>query len=237
MEFFIKKIFDGKAKGDELVHVQFQKFSRGNFTDRALVKAKNSKGKYSIGTTAEYGNEFTRCVAEKLGDEKTKVTGVVVSTRDLTGELDFKDKKQFQGVKRYIIETEMSGKEIIDLCDKLPHSFVGLSFNAGDTVLKIKPKAPKSGKPSSKGEEAPNPDFCKVKTADKEIVKNLLFDVEVENFKEALVTHVFSVEDIDVDYSIKDPKEMREKAVRKGKIIRKTIVDGSEKTSEKAFEA
>jgi len=40
MDCFIKKIFDGK--NDEFVHLQFQKFSRGEFTDRAMVKVKES---------------------------------------------------------------------------------------------------------------------------------------------------------------------------------------------------
>ena len=43
-------------------------------------------------------------MAEKLGDGITQVKGIVVSTRDLTGELDFQDKKQFMGVKQYILD-------------------------------------------------------------------------------------------------------------------------------------
>ena len=35
---FIKKIFDGNI--DESVHLQFQKFSKGEFRDRALIKAR-----------------------------------------------------------------------------------------------------------------------------------------------------------------------------------------------------
>jgi hypothetical protein len=36
----------------------------------------------------------------------------VITTIDLTGDLSLKRKKQFQGVKRYLIEKEMSGNEI-----------------------------------------------------------------------------------------------------------------------------
>lgn len=238
MEFFIKKIFEGKSDDDEFVHLQFQKFSRGEYKSRALVKVKNSKGKYTINTTAEYAKELVRAVAEILGSNKAQVTGVVISTRDLTGELEFKGKKQFQGVKKYIIDTEMSGDDILNLCNNFPSSFVAFSFKTGDgTELKVKPKAPKSGKPSSKGGEKPKPNFCRLKTKNKDLVRGLFFDFDINNFKEADLEHVFLVEDILTDYNIKDPKEMREKAKRKGRILRKLVVDGKEINSEKAFEA
>src|SRR3989344_7718161 len=102
MDSFIKKIFDGKT--DELVHIQFQKFSRGEFKDKAVILYSYSKDKYSLSTTYEYSNDFARAMAEKLGDSKTKVTGVIVSTRDLTGQVNFVDKKQFAGVKQYILD-------------------------------------------------------------------------------------------------------------------------------------
>ena len=41
-------------------------------------------------------------MAEKLGQEKTTVKGAIVSTSDLKEELQPKDVKQFQGVKRYL---------------------------------------------------------------------------------------------------------------------------------------
>ena len=40
---FITKIFKGDT--DEEVHRQFEKFSRGEFRNRALIEAKSSKGK------------------------------------------------------------------------------------------------------------------------------------------------------------------------------------------------
>src|SRR3989338_9528105 len=91
MTNFIKKIFDKKIDGD--VHAQFQKFSRGEFRNRAEIMAKSSKVKFTINTTAEFSNDLVKDMAEKLGSEKTKVTGAVISTSDLTGKLDFKSKR------------------------------------------------------------------------------------------------------------------------------------------------
>jgi len=78
---FIKRVFDGEI--NESVHLQFQKFSRGEFKDRAIVKVKKVKDKYTIFTTAEFGNELVKILAEKLGDKKTKVTGGIISTVNL----------------------------------------------------------------------------------------------------------------------------------------------------------
>ncbi len=229
---FIKKVFDKKI--DEEVHVQFQKFSKGEFRDRALIDAKNSNGKYTIKTSAEFANELVKMMAEKLGDDKTKVTGAIVSTSDLTGKLEFKDKKQFQGVKRYIIDREISGTEILNLFDEFPKSFFALSFNVNDDKLKIKPKAPKSGKPG-KGNEEAKADFCTLKTTDKQIADNFVF--ENPNFKTAKINHTFFIDSMIMPEGEKDFAKIREMAKRKGRIVRKAIIDGNEMESEAEFEA
>jgi hypothetical protein len=243
MKFFIDKIFNGNVEKDRLVHLQFSKFSRGEFKDKAMIVAKAmSKGKFSVNTTPEYGNELVRSLAEKLGDNAALVKGVVVSTRDLTGELDFQDKKQFMGVKQYIIDKEMSGNEILELCDKVPSAFIGLSFSVGDSELKIKPKAPKSAKPSSKGDSVPKVDFCKLKTTDKSIVDGLIFDEEAKNFKQIEIRHNFIIEEIVISDELKreagdDFALIKEKSLRKGKIVRKLNIDGKDIVKEKEFEA
>jgi hypothetical protein len=226
MEGFIKKIFDGKT--DNLVHAQFQKFSRGEFKDKAVILYSNSKDKYTLSTTYEYANEFARMMAEKLGDSKTNITGVIVSTRDLTGMVNFSDKKQFAGVKQYVLNGEMSGKQIIDLLDKLPVAFFALSFKVGENEIKIKPKAPISGKPSTKGGDAtPKADFCKFYTTDKELLKNFVFDNEIlsSSAKKAEINHTYIINDITLPKGETDPARIRELAIRKGKVIRTIKID------------
>jgi len=200
---FIKKVFDGKI--DESVHLLFQKFSKGEFRDRALVRAKCSGKKYTIYTSAEFANGFVRFTAEKLGEEKTQITGAIVSTNDLAGQLNFRDKKQFQGVKRYFMENEMSGEEIIGLLDKFPQAFFALSFEAGEDKLKIKPKAPKSSKSKNKG-EAPKPNFCKLMTKNKDILNSFVF--EDADFKEANINHTFMIDEIVIPEELKQEKDL-----------------------------
>ncbi|MEK6890641.1 MAG: hypothetical protein AABX03_00730 [Nanoarchaeota archaeon] len=234
MDTFIKKIFEGKS--DNTIHLQMQKFSRGEFNNRAMVNVTKVKDRYNIVTTYEYASDFVREIAEKMSKGQTvQVTGAIISTRDLSEIIKFKDKKQFMGIKQYIIDDKLSKEQIIDLCNKLPSSFLALSFSIGDTELKIKPKAPKSAKPSSSGGKAAKPDFCKIKTPDINIVKGVLFDVN--DFKKVEINHKFLINDIIISEGEKDPAKMREMAIRKGKIIRTLNVDGKNIEKEINFQA
>lgn len=233
---FIKKVADKNF--DESVHLQFQKFSKGEFRNRAIIEAKNSNGKYTIKTSSEFANELVRTMAEKLGIQRTSVIGAIVSTHDLKDELEFKDIKQFQGVKRYMIDIEMSGNEIINLLNKFPKNFFALSFSTPDgSILKIKPKSPKSGKPG-KGDEAPKADFCTLKTSDKKIADEFVF--ENPAFKIAKISHNFFIDNIEIPPELKGSEDfamVREASKRIGRIMRNAEIDGSKKKSELNFEA
>jgi len=236
---FIKKIYDEKT--DDSVHQQFQKFSKGEFRNRALIKAKNSKGNYSINTTQEFANEMVRYMADRLGDNKTKVTGVIVSTSNLKEEPEFRnilshcDVKQFMGIKQFKIDDEMSGKGLTYLLDKFPKAFFALSFKVDEDELKIKPKAPKSAKPSTKKEEKFSPDFCKLKTKDKKIAESFVF--EKPDFKIAEISHTFLITDLITPKGETDFAKIREMSKRKGRIIREGEIDCQKIRSEKEFEA
>ncbi len=233
---FIKKVQEKRF--DNSVHLQFQKFSKGEFRNRAIIEAKNSKGNYTIKTSAEFANELVKILAQKLGNNKTKVTGSIISTSDLKGILEFKKISQFQGVKNYSIEKEMSGLEILSLIDKFPKNFFALSFSVGEETLKIKPKAPKSGKPGSKGEEVPKADFCTLKTKDKAIAENFIF--EEPEFKTVKISHVFLIDKIEIPSELKNSEDfslVREMSKRVGRIIRKAEIDSVKKESVLDFNA
>lgn len=236
---FIKKTFEGVK--DSSVHLQFQKFSKGEFRDKAVIKAKlGGGGKYTIWTGAEFANDLVREVAKKVGSGSINVTGAIVSTSDLKEDLDFKEIKQFQGVKRYLIDKEMTGESILSLLEKFPKTFFALSFSTDkdDTILKIKPKAPKSGKPGKSDDEGPKADFCNLKTKDAGLAKSFVF--EKPDFKEAELRHTFFIEELIISDELKkseDFAKMREEAVRKGRIIREGKIDGQAVKKEFGFEA
>ena len=232
---FIKKIWEGKS--DHSVHIQFQKFSRGEFKDRAVIKVKVSGEKYTINTSAEFANEMVEEAARKMGKSKSKVEGAIVYTGNLDG-IEYKGKKQFQGVKRYLIENEMTGDEILAMMKKFPKAFYGISFESDNIKLKVKAKAPKSGKPGTKGDDQPKADFCKLITEDKELGRSFVF--EAKDFKEAEIKHVFVIEKIEIPEEVKksnDFARMREEALRVGKIIRIAKIDGKETRTEMPLRA
>lgn len=234
---FIKKVADKNF--DESVHLQFQKFSKGEFRQRAIIEAKNSKGNYTIKTSAEFANELVKSLAERLGSKKTKVTGSIIGTNDLKGVLDFKKISQFQGVKNYSIEKDMSGDEMISLIDKFPKNFFALSFSVGDNSLKIKPKAPKSGKPKNKDDtEMPKADFCVLKTTDKKLAEEFIF--ENPQFKSAKVMHDFYIDGIEIPEELRKSEDfalVREKSKRVGRILRRTEIDEKKSERELVFSA
>ena len=242
--YFIKDIFRNGGVVEDGTHLQFQKFSRGVFSNRALVKIKRSGDKFTINTSSEFANEFVKIMALKLGSKTTNITGAIVSTSDLKGKVNFKEIKQFQGVKRYILDCPMNGNDLTKLINDFPKCFFALSFTIDETnVLKIKAKAPKSGKPASKNkdgeeEEMKTPDFCKLITNDKVFAQSFAF--EKEDFKAGEFKHTYVIEQIVIPPQYKNEKDfaiVREKSLRKGKIIREGSIDGEKIKSEKAFEA
>ena len=233
MESTVNKIFLGKA--DSAVHDEFVKFSRGVFPDRYLIEAKKQKDKWVIKTGNEFANFFVRKLLEKhLG--KVQMKGVIVATFDVSKEAKFEisNIKQFMGIKQAVVDSAVESKQVIELMDKFPKAFYALSFSIGNDELKIKPKAPKSAKPSTKGESEAKIDFCSLKTGDENIIKDLFFDFP--NFDKISVSHAVQIDSIEIHKGVENPVEMREKSIRKGKIIRKIIVDGKEAKKEASFE-
>ncbi|GIU68406.1 MAG: hypothetical protein KatS3mg001_256 [Candidatus Pacearchaeota archaeon] len=229
---FIKKIFDGKI--DNFVHLQFQRFGKGEFKDRALINAKQKNGIFKINVSYEFANDLVRIVAEKLKDKKTRVKGAIISTKEIE-DIPFKEKKQFQGVKRYIIDCDMSGNEILKIMEKFPKAFFALSFDADKTSLKIKPKAPLSGKPGKEDDQEKKVDFCNITTNDKTIGESFVF--EKPNFNEAEISHVFLISELIYPKNESDFAKIREIAKRKGKIIRTAKIDGKVYNKSIDFEA
>ena len=229
----IKKIFEGVF--DEEVHAGFLKFGKGEFKNKFLVSGKKQVSRWAIKTGPEFANFLVKSCLEGV-DEKVAMKGVIISTMDLSGEVevDIVKKKNFKGIRQLVVDTEISPQEILGFMEKYPRIFFALTFKTADCELKIKAKPPKSAKPGKGGEEV-KVDFCSLKTADEALVKELFFDVGV-NWKEAMINHTITVEDI---IYLKDcpPAEMREKSKRRGRVVRKISIDGRDIVKEADFEA
>ncbi|MEK6844030.1 MAG: hypothetical protein AABX83_01240 [Nanoarchaeota archaeon] len=234
MENFLKKIFSRHF--DNTVHEELIKFGRGMFQNKYLVEAKKQKSLWGIKTGAEFANFLVKkCLEEVKGE--IDVTGAIICTTDLRKDLKFNIEriKQFAGVKQHIINTKVSVSNLLETMAKYPRAFYALSFSTPDNTLKIKAKAPKSGKPGKKGgQEEPKADFCSLKTSKKELVDELIFDFH--DFKEIRIKHTLIIDSVILPQGVNDPVKIRELAKKKGKIIRYIKVDGRDETKEAEFE-
>ena len=233
----IKKIFDGVF--DAEVHVNFLKFGRGEYKDKYLLEGKRQAKKWAVKAGAEYANFLVRRCLEKVGGS-VAVKGVIVSTQRLEGgknRIDFVKVSNFQGVRKHVIDTEVEKEKIFEMMDEHPKAFFALSFKGEGFVLKIKAKAPTSGKPGKEKDGGPVADFCSLKTEDGEIVDELFFGVG--DFQEVKVSHTIEVSDIVYPANVEElrPAEVRELAKRKGVVKRKVVADMIEKNSEAEFVA
>ncbi len=229
MSSVINKIFLNKI--DEEVHSDFVKFGKGVFNDKYLVDAKKQKGGvFSFKTSYEFANFLVKACANEVlsakNDEPMDVSGVVVSTRNLKVELTFPIEriKQFAGVKQAIIKAKIKPSEILAAIDKLPKAFFALTFSTIHSQLKIKAKAPKSAKPSTKGEVKPSPDFCSIKTSNHLIIHDLLFDIKDKEFTATNISHNLEIKKIAIPKGISDPVMIREKSTREGTMKRRVVL-------------
>ena len=221
---------------DESVHDALVKFSKGEFPNRYLIQSKKQKDKWSIKTSAEFANFFVSKGLESVQGD-LDISGVIVATFDVSKESDIEVQrvKQFMGIKQAVINSKISGKKILELMEKFPKAFFALSFKTEGFELKIKAKAPKSAKPSTKGGEDIKIDFCSLKTTREDIAREVLFGVE--NAKEARILHTLKIEQIDLPKGVENPVEIRGKSIRRGRVIRNIIADGKESVTEAEFEA
>jgi len=235
-EMIIRKIFNGVF--DDEVHAAFLKFGRGVYYHKYLIEGKKQAKNWSVKAGAEYVNFLVRRCLENISGP-VKATGVIVSTLDLRNDIGFELKKvgNFQGVRKHVVDCEIGGDEIFRLMDKYPKAFFALSFKGKDFVLKIKAKAPASGKPGKEKGSGPVADFCSLKTEDKKFIDELFFDVA--KFSNVRISHEIDVTDIvyPADMASLKPTEIRELAKRKGVLKRVADVDGEMRESSVEFVA
>ena len=232
---FIKKIFENKI--DETVHLQFERYSRGTFEDRALVEIDKTKNHVKIKTSFEFANEFVSFLASKIKDN-SHVSGVIITNnKELQDKVKFEiaGVSQFAGIKKLQVATDISKEDLLDALKQFPHALFLLTFNTEYGSLTTKQKSPKSPKPGADKEA--KADFCTFKTEDINFYKEFLFDYD-KNFTKAKIKHTLFIEELVVpkEYA-NNPALARVNAKRKGKIKRIVDIDGTTFEKEIKFEA
>ncbi len=221
---FIKKIFENKQ--DNSVHKQFVRFGKGTYAFRAVMNVTKQADKIKLSSTYEYANDLIEFCCNLTNS--LKVSGIILSKT----QLPFEGRKK-SGLFQYEIEQEMKSEELKKITG---NSYaILLDLNAPGIEVKMKKKLPKPGK---SGEGKINDKFC-VAIFDVKYLNALhnefLFDIP-SVFKKVRTEHTYVINDIVIPAELKKEKDfekVRMGALRKGKLIRKIIVDGKETIKEK----
>ena len=217
MESILKKVFAGKSDDDS--HRYFVRFGKGEYARRFLIsfaRGKTIKMKASF----EFANDLVKFVRE---NSTLKFSGKVLTKDKVAG----REGKKKAGV--FVYELEQASLEEFENA-----YFYLLDANNSDLILKIKKSLPKPGKDAEKIDDK----FCALE-ADVKYWPKLkeVFFWDAPEAKRAEIEHTLKITDIILPKDEKDPAKVREKAKRKGVILRKITADGKETLKEMPVEA
>jgi len=232
---FIKNIANNKI--DEQTHHLFTRYGCGEYNKDEFKIKKTSKD-IKIWAGFEYTNTLLKFVVSLCdGKIEIEINGAIITQEDLEPtlnkfKLDFstKDKRGMRGLKKteYSIEGSISKDDLLKLIEQLYKFYLFLDIKQGNKEYKVKKKAvPKIGKETEKFVNAI------IDLKDENAVKDeFLFDIDskdTNNFKEISIFNTYKIEEIVVDKKLIDsnPEKARLEAKRKGKLIRKIVIDGS----------
>lgn len=217
MDSFIKKLFEGKV--DEEVHGQFIRFGKGDYQKRFQISFNKIK-KVKIKASFEYANDFVNFIKE---NKDVNFSGSILTKEKIEGQ---DGKKKAGGFVYEITESKINEFENA--------YFYLLDVNDSEIILKIKKKLPKPGKAANKIDNK----FCTLELDMKYWSKfKEAFFWDVQDVKKANVEHELIITEIEIPKDEEDSVKMREKAIRKGKIIRTIGIDDHEEKKELKFSA
>ena len=225
MIYFIKKIFQGKE--DNSVHDQYVRFSRGIFENKAALNVSRN-GKIKISSSYELANDLVPFMAFLA--KKINVSGLLMSKEEL---------KEFSGQKKkglfiYEINNQDMTYEQIERLAKCAFAML-FDCTADGISLKTKKTLPR---PSPKSAEKVNDKFCVAQLDTKfwpAVKEEFLFDLpEAKKYR---ILNKYEITEIILPTNEQDSEKLRLLAKRKGKVTRKSIVDGKEIVQEKNFAA
>ena len=220
----MKKIFQNNA--DEYVHRQFVRFGKGIFEKRAVINVKK-KDNIEISASFELANDLILFVSDLA--ENINAEGIVLSKENIPG-FNAKKKKE---VLSYDVKKKFNADELKKI---VGNSYASLLDCSADGIsLKIKKKLPRASK---KKEAKADEKFCQLSIDRKYFQKfhdEFLFDIPNE-FKKVHIEHKYAINEIIIPKELEKEgnfEKIRQLAKKKGKLIRKIVVDGKELVKEK----
>lgn len=222
---FIKQIFLDQV--EEWVHQRFIRYGKGEFGG-PVIDVKVAGDSVKVRGSVDYVTSLGNIIAE--GSEIIELEGIITAKREIESvineTLDVKKSSIKKGLHTVEVSGSLESNALCELYEKLPDAYILLDMSAGKQKLKSKKKVPKPGSKIDDG-------FCSATINIKmlgTLKEELLFDVD--DFKEVSVSHRYVITEIVPPEGVKDPAQVRVLAKRGGKILRKVVVDGSEKTSD-----
>lgn len=221
---FLRRVCEGNK--DEDSHRYFVRFGKGRFEKKFMTKMNVGK-KIKLKASFELANDFVKFAAEINGG---KTSGVVFSKKQIN---DIMSKNNIQGnserkngglfYKNNIAEQELSREQILMLVENSYFSLLEIENN--EFFLKIKKALPKPGKGAEKVDDG----FCVMELDLKYLpqIKETFF-WDMPDAKKIQIEHILEINEIILPENEKDPVKLRENAIRKGKLIRKAVIDGNE---------
>lgn len=216
---FIQKIFEDKP--DNLVHKQFTRFGKGEY-ERALLTVKKGL-RLSIKSSFEFSNDFVEIISKEASSD-IKISGVILCAHEFNLDLENEYSKRGKIYKAEIKEQKIKKEKLKEIFEKFKFDWLLLTLSADNCSLKCKTSLPKPG-------GTIKDDFCSVSFDNINLTKEFVF--ETDNFKQAIIKHIFKIEELIVSKDDEDDFEKaRINAKRKGKIIRFITIDGKEEKKE-----
>ena len=245
---FITKIVTEQP--DETLHKHFVKFGKGVF-DGPIISIDNKRKNISLACTFGYEDLLLDTFVTFLQDAEYKVSGVILTHEDQSNHLSkfnipaMRYKAPLFKVK---VNTQLNSEQIKELVAPLIYNeYLFLTIKAVDKKIKDSFKC-KTTFPKPKEQEEgtlPKLDFAKTviqntETAIEWIVTRVVPEIQRDTkFKKIIVQNKFIISELKLpaDKEKYSATELRKKAIRVGKIIRKITIDGQEIEKEYAFEA
>lgn len=225
MDCFIKKIWERKGR-EKQAHQYFVRFSKGKFENRAVLNLQKTT-KIKLRGSFEWVNDFVELVLEL---DKNAVFSGIILTKQKTQELQEFDEKK----KKNIFEYKINNINLEKIQETEDKAYYMLLDGQGDgIILKIKKKLPrpKRGKESKVDDK-----FCQLE-ADLKYWSQIREAFMLPECKKCKVSHVFIIDEIILPKTEeKDFEKIRLIAKRKGKIIRKIVINKQEFMKETEFE-
>lgn len=222
----IKELMTGDQSQDH-VHQKFVKYSKGAFSG-PMLSIKKTGVNLKVNGSYDYADAVAGVIL-KNSPGTIKASGNVYSRTEIKTPYSTKAKKKL-GVCITEIKAEADASALKSLYEQSKDATFLIDIEAAGAKMKAKKKPPKPGSGSDDQFFAATIPGTMIDA----VMKDILFDVQNKNFKEANISHAYQINEIVIPEEYKkDAAKARTMAKRKGTLKRRVEIDGVATETEK----